>query len=84
MAQGSVAGVEWAEKKEEPVPRAHNLDIGRTEMTLCPIALIAGCRKCPAFRACPVKGIIGDYEKEEDPGADQPAAKDERDKNGGE
>ena len=53
-------------------------------MTLCPIALITGCRKCPAFRACPVKGIIGDYEKEEDSGTDQPAAKDERDKNGGE
>ena len=53
-------------------------------MTLCPIALIAGCRKCPAFRACPVKGVIGDYEKGEDSGTDQPAAKDERDKNGGE
>ena len=32
-------------------------------MTLCPIALVAGCRKCPAFTACPLKGVIGDYKK---------------------
>jgi hypothetical protein len=30
-------------------------------MTLCPIALVAGCRKCPAFSVCPLKGVIGDY-----------------------
>jgi hypothetical protein len=35
-------------------------------MTLCPIALAVGCRKCPIFAACPVKGIIGDYKKEDD------------------
>ena len=29
-------------------------------MTLCPIALAIGCKKCPAFAICPVKGIIGD------------------------
>lgn len=29
-------------------------------MTLCPIALVAGCQKCPAFKICPLKGIIGD------------------------
>ena len=34
-------------------------------MTLCPIALMTGCRKCPAFSYCPVKGIIGDYKKHE-------------------
>ena len=33
-------------------------------MTLCPIALTAGCVKCPAFRICPAKGLIGDYKKE--------------------
>jgi len=33
-------------------------------MTLCPIALAAGCRKCPALRVCPLKGVIGDYRKE--------------------
>jgi hypothetical protein len=30
-------------------------------MTLCPIALAIGCRKCPIFKVCPVKGVIGDY-----------------------
>jgi len=29
-------------------------------MTLCPIAVVAGCAKCPAFRICPLKTIIGD------------------------
>ncbi len=30
-------------------------------MVLCPVALAVGCRKCPVFNVCPVKGIIGDY-----------------------
>jgi hypothetical protein len=30
-------------------------------MTLCPIAIVAGCKKCPAFSVCPLKGTIGDY-----------------------
>lgn len=29
-------------------------------MTLCPIALITGCEKCPAFKICPLKNVIGD------------------------
>ena len=29
-------------------------------MTLCPIAVVAGCKKCPAFRICPLKGVLGD------------------------
>ena len=32
-------------------------------MTLCPIALVAGCKKCPAFTVCPLKSVIGDYKK---------------------
>jgi len=32
-------------------------------MTLCPIALVAGCKKCPAFALCPLKAVIGDYMK---------------------
>jgi hypothetical protein len=40
-------------------------------MTLCPVALVAGCRKCPAFSACPLKGVIGDYKKEEEAQAKQ-------------
>ena len=34
-------------------------------MTVCPIAIAVGCKKCPIFSVCPVKGIIGDYKKEE-------------------
>jgi len=30
-------------------------------MTLCPIAIAVGCRKCPIVSACPVKKLIGDY-----------------------
>jgi len=33
-------------------------------MTLCPVALAVGCRKCPIVRVCPVKGLIGDYKPE--------------------
>ncbi len=29
-------------------------------MTLCPIAIAVGCKKCPAFNVCPVKSVIGD------------------------
>jgi hypothetical protein len=36
-------------------------------MTLCPVAVVAGCRKCPAFGICPLKGIIGDQQKPEAP-----------------
>ena len=36
-------------------------------MTLCPIALVVGCAKCPAFKACPLKGVIGDYKAPESP-----------------
>lgn len=32
-------------------------------MTLCPIAIVAGCAKCPAFKACPLKSVIGDMPK---------------------
>ena len=35
-------------------------------MTLCPIAIAVGCKKCPIFAVCPVKGVIGDYKKEDD------------------
>jgi len=51
-------------------------------MTLCPIALTAGCNKCPLVSACPLKDIIGDYKAPQDaakiqdppkPGGDKPA-----------
>ena len=47
-------------------------------MTLCPIAIVAGCKKCPAFSVCPLKGVIGDHVKEDEapkPKAGQGGAK---------
>jgi hypothetical protein len=32
-------------------------------MTLCPIALVASCKQCPAFSVCPLKSVIGDVPK---------------------
>lgn len=42
-------------------------------MTLCPIALVSGCRKCPMFSVCPLKGVIGDYRPESETPASHPA-----------
>lgn len=30
-------------------------------MTICPVAIAVGCKKCPIFAICPVKSVIGDY-----------------------
>ena len=47
-------------------------------MTLCPVALAIGCKKCPVFAVCPLKTVIGDYKKEDDtetkPEAGEPKA----------
>ena len=42
-------------------------------MTLCPIAIAVGCKKCGLFNVCPAKGVIGDY-KPEVPGTKDAAA----------
>ena len=34
-------------------------------MILCPVALLAGCKKCPVVSMCPLKTVIGNYPKEE-------------------
>lgn len=36
-------------------------------MTVCPIAIAVGCRKCPLFAVCPLKTVIGDYRPDEHP-----------------
>ena len=36
-------------------------------MTICPIAVVAGCKKCPAFGFCPLKTVLGDQVKAEPP-----------------
>ncbi len=33
-------------------------------MTLCPVAIAVGCKKCALFKVCPAKTIIGDQKKE--------------------
>jgi hypothetical protein len=38
-------------------------------MTICPIALAVGCKKCPAFAVCPLKGVLGDQKKGDLPAA---------------
>jgi len=45
------------------LPAWFNLE--EIRMTLCPIALTAGCKKCPAFSVCPLKGVIGDHKPEQ-------------------
>jgi hypothetical protein len=35
-------------------------------MILCPVAIAVGRKKCPVFRICPIKGIIGDYKEDRD------------------
>ncbi len=34
-------------------------------MTLCPVALAVGCKKCPVFKICPAKSTLGDYRPED-------------------
>jgi hypothetical protein len=36
-------------------------------MTVCPIAIAVGCKKCPAFSVCPLKGTLGDHKPGNDP-----------------
>ncbi len=42
-------------------------------MTLCPIAVVAGCRKCPAVSICPLKGVIGDYKESAEQTPERPS-----------
>ena len=44
-------------------------------MTLCPIAIVAGCKSCPANPICPLKTIIGDAPKPQDKPPAEPAPK---------
>ena len=46
-------------------------------MTVCPIAIAVGCKKCPVFSVCPVKTTLGDYKP---PTTDKPGAADAKKK----
>jgi hypothetical protein len=43
-------------------------------MTICPIAIAVGCKRCPIFSVCPVKSVIGDYVPPKDTKTAAPAA----------
>jgi len=43
-------------------------------VVICPVAIAVGCRKCPIFKVCPAKSVIGDY-KPPEPDATQPPRK---------
>jgi hypothetical protein len=47
-------------------------------MTLCPIAIAVGCKKCPAFKICPLKSVIGDYNKQDEPRTPDRSRQDKR------
>lgn len=32
-------------------------------MQLCPVSYAVGCAKCPVFKVCPAKNLIGDAKK---------------------
>ena len=44
-------------------------------MTLCPVALAVGCKKCPVFSICPLKSVIGDQKKPDAAAQAPPAEK---------
>lgn len=50
-------------------------------MTLCPVALAVGCKKCPVFNVCPAKTTLGDY-RPESQSPDSKAGKNQSSKKG--
>ena len=36
-------------------------------MTICPVAIAVGCKRCPVFAVCPAKSIIGDQASKSEP-----------------
>ena len=44
-------------------------------MTICPIAIAVGCKKCPMFSICPAKSIIGDQAPAADSSTEKSDAK---------
>ena len=35
-------------------------------MTICPIAIAVGCKKCFAFKFCPLTTVLGDQEEKDE------------------
>ncbi len=36
-------------------------------MTICPVAIAVGCKKCPVFKVCPAKSTLGDHQPDSKP-----------------
>jgi hypothetical protein len=72
-AQTAIARLRSACSMEGPVGTLPPSLFEVNTMTLCPIALAVGCKKCPAFSACPLKSVIGDVKKP-DADAEKPQA----------
>ena len=49
------------ERELAPDSICHKSTAQEAFMTLCPIAVAAGCKKCPAFSVCPLKSVLGDH-----------------------
>lgn len=47
-------------------------------MTICPVAIAVGCKKCPIFSVCPLKSVIGDHPKDKPPPSQAKAKKDSK------
>jgi hypothetical protein len=41
--------------------------VSENTMTLCPVAITVGCKKCPVFSICFVKGLVGDQAPDKKP-----------------
>jgi hypothetical protein len=65
LVRTGCAGIGVSSAFERAGPRR----AGGNIMTLCPIAVVAGCRKCPAFAICPLKSVIGDQPKNDEKAA---------------
>jgi len=66
LPHGPTRQVYYGKSADSPAGSRILLPFGDFEeipMTLCPIAVVTGCAKCPAFKICPLKGIIGDQAK---------------------
>jgi hypothetical protein len=44
-------------------------------MTVCPIAIVATCAKCPVVSVCPLKTVLGDAPKAGDGKQEAPPKK---------
>lgn len=33
-------------------------------MKICPVAIAVGCPKCPVFKVCPAKGVLGGHSEQ--------------------